>query len=378
MNRIWLLVLVLVALGNSGCTHTALARRTVNQASTLTDLQYRQVLDNAAMFACNPDALPWHLKLVGGSVQVTDQGTGLFNEVITKGKPNVYSLTVTGQRGVVNQWGVIPTVDADNLQLLELAYRKAVDPLDAEGCLREKLYAKILELAVQFNIVLSEETLVRAIDSVGRLDEAKKTLLKRRAADLHWRLEETFDVVARLSRPITEGEIDDYAKRLFSKITEETRGEAKAKAQQQQDRDRVNVMQARISVEDEIVRLTREATDLPFVPRYPVTGRAEHNLRSTELAEKQITVLLDLAENPDFGRPWLVMASSRLHLPHCVCYVGEYCKCGCHRFVGVAPADLGTLRRFTLGVLTLAPITSQESSATVPGGSISYSPTIAR
>ncbi|MEO2088158.1 MAG: hypothetical protein ABGY75_01500, partial [Gemmataceae bacterium] len=61
-----------------GCTHTALERRTVKQASTLTDLQYQQVLDNMAMFACNPDTMPWHLKLKGGLVQIADQGSGGF------------------------------------------------------------------------------------------------------------------------------------------------------------------------------------------------------------------------------------------------------------------------------------------------------------
>ena len=64
------IALFAVLVFSSGCTHTALERRTVNQASTMADLQFHQVLDNLAMFACNPDALAWHLKLAGGTIQV--------------------------------------------------------------------------------------------------------------------------------------------------------------------------------------------------------------------------------------------------------------------------------------------------------------------
>ena len=55
-NQMWLsrlLVAVLLFGTNCGCNHVVLQRRTVNQASTLLDLQYRQVLDNIAMFMCN-------------------------------------------------------------------------------------------------------------------------------------------------------------------------------------------------------------------------------------------------------------------------------------------------------------------------------------
>ena len=59
----------------SGCTQVQLARSTINQGSTLSDLQRRLVLDNLAMFYANPDSLAWHVKLQGGLVQVADQGS---------------------------------------------------------------------------------------------------------------------------------------------------------------------------------------------------------------------------------------------------------------------------------------------------------------
>src|SRR5206468_6454498 len=139
-----------------------------------------------------------------------------------------------------------------------------------------------------------------------------------------------------------------YAKRLYGKITEETRGEARVRAQQQQERDRVNISQARIGVEDELVRLTREACSLPYVPRYPVTGRAEHSPSSTGQAEDKIKVLVDLAENPEFAKPWIVVANCRGDLPPCALHVGQCCKGDCQCYVGVAPENLGVLRDFTL------------------------------
>lgn len=374
--RFWPLLAVLAVMGNSGCTHQALARRTVYQGSTLTDLQYHQVLDNIAMFACNPDALPWHLKLNSGSVQVSDQGTGLFSDVFTADKPTIYTMTFSAQRGVVNQWAVIPTVDPENLAALELAYQKAIDPLDTEGRLRQAIFARIGEIAVNFNIVLTSDTLDKVIDSAGQLDDVARWNLKRKNAEFHKRLEQAFDHVARLSQPISDDQIDNYARRLYGKITEETRGEARVKAQQQQERDRVSISQSRIGVEDELVRLTRAACNLPYVPRYPATGRAERAPYSIEQAEKQIRTLQALAESPEFARPWIIFAKCRSDLPPCLSYVGTWCKNGCHCYVGVAPENLGVLRNFTLAILTLAPITAQESGSAIGGNSITYSPTI--
>jgi hypothetical protein len=43
----------------TGCSTTArLRQRTINQGSTLPELQYQQVLSNLAQFAVNPSALP--------------------------------------------------------------------------------------------------------------------------------------------------------------------------------------------------------------------------------------------------------------------------------------------------------------------------------
>ena len=361
---------------SSGCTHTALERRTVNQASTMADLQFHQVLDNLAMFACNPDALAWHLKLAGGTIQVTDQGTGSLLQTFTRDKPAVFTPTFSAQRGVVNQWSGVPTIDANSLSLLQLAYQKALNPLDEDGTLGEALFMRICEIAVQCNIVLTRDTLNKAIDINSTLDEVRKAQLKRKNEDLHEQLDRAFEHVARLNRPITDAQIDNYAMRLANKITEDTRGESRARLQIQQEQQRVALQQARVFVEDEIVRLTRDICRLPFIPRYPISGRTEHNPQDIEVAQDQIRALLELAESPKFATPWVSVGKSRSDLPARCGYVGYYRKGlgGC--YVGVTTENLGTLRDFTLIVLTMAPIPTQESPPGFPAGGITFSPTL--
>src|SRR3954464_4139801 len=60
----------LLALFCSGCTGLQLKRSTIDQASTLSELQYQQVMNNLAMFAGNPAAIPWHITIKDGSAQV--------------------------------------------------------------------------------------------------------------------------------------------------------------------------------------------------------------------------------------------------------------------------------------------------------------------
>ncbi len=66
------LIIALCVLCGSGCMTARLRQRTINQGSTLPELQYQQVLGNLAMFADNPAALPWHVNLREGTTQLTD------------------------------------------------------------------------------------------------------------------------------------------------------------------------------------------------------------------------------------------------------------------------------------------------------------------
>jgi hypothetical protein len=128
-----LFISVLCALG-PGCTHYRLEVNTVKQAQTVVDLEYRQILDNLAMFCLNREALPSLVTLKTGASQVGDTGSAGFlgTSGLTYGSPaNFYSSfgsspTITGTRTIVDQWGSSPVTDDNNLLLLQKAFRCAL------------------------------------------------------------------------------------------------------------------------------------------------------------------------------------------------------------------------------------------------------------
>ena len=106
-----------------GCTNMRLRREVIAQAETLTDLHYAQVLGNLAMFADNPSAIPWHVRMVDATAQVTDSGTAGFG--LNAGGPNSSAPRVGGSRTVVEQWGMSPVTQEITLRYLRVAYRRA-------------------------------------------------------------------------------------------------------------------------------------------------------------------------------------------------------------------------------------------------------------
>ncbi len=57
------LVILALTLISTGCTDAQLRITTLNQHATLTDLHYQMVLRNLAVFANNPDVIPWHTSI---------------------------------------------------------------------------------------------------------------------------------------------------------------------------------------------------------------------------------------------------------------------------------------------------------------------------
>ncbi len=107
----------------SGCMANRLRQRTINQGSTLTEMQYQQVLGNLALFSDNPAALPWHVNLREGTTQITDSASG--GALVALGPPAVTQPELYGSRTAVAQWGMSPVIDPTELQLLRVAYRRA-------------------------------------------------------------------------------------------------------------------------------------------------------------------------------------------------------------------------------------------------------------
>src|SRR4051812_43002145 len=71
-------------------------QRTINQGSTLPELQYQQVLDTLAQFAARPASLPRHVNLREGTSQVTDSLSG--GAAIDLGPPVTWFPQLLGSR----------------------------------------------------------------------------------------------------------------------------------------------------------------------------------------------------------------------------------------------------------------------------------------
>src|SRR3954471_4139540 len=108
----------------TGCTTGRLRQRTINQGSTLPEVQYQQVLDNLAQFAGRPASLPWHVNLREGTSQVTDSLSG--GAAVDLGPPVTWFPQLLGSRTAVAQWGMSPVIDPSELRLLRIAYRRAL------------------------------------------------------------------------------------------------------------------------------------------------------------------------------------------------------------------------------------------------------------
>jgi hypothetical protein len=136
MRRAILLIGLLPTL--SGCaTHLALRDDTVRVSNTLTDLQYKQILDNVARFHDDPDTVPSFVVTSAGTVAVNDQtGAGVSPTYAPtlpfslQGGGALPILTLlfpfSAQRTAAENWSLTPITDADNLRRLRCAYRLLV------------------------------------------------------------------------------------------------------------------------------------------------------------------------------------------------------------------------------------------------------------
>jgi hypothetical protein len=124
-------VLVLVGvLTLAGCTTVSLERHTVAQSGSAVDLRYHEVLDNLAMVASDPMALPAYSSIFAGSAQITDAGqltsTTLWQHAVGAGSQNGFgSETLNAQvsRQVVENWTLDPIVVPEKLEAMRAACR---------------------------------------------------------------------------------------------------------------------------------------------------------------------------------------------------------------------------------------------------------------
>jgi hypothetical protein len=338
---------VIIGVG-CGCTHIRLQGRTIRHASTLSDIQYQQVLDNLAMFSCVPDSLAWHVRINGGLIQIADQVSGSFGANL--GGPNVPAPLLGGDTNVLHQWNVDPVIEADDLELLQLLYRKAINPFDADGALKREAYDKICELSTSYHIALTRAVAFDMIETMKHgSSEEKLERLERIKADLD-------DLYAEIDK------VSERPQRYEPSSFSYGAGGPPSKLE---------------FLKEEVIRLTGEAGDEAVEPvgAYFRPGR---NVGLVDQAQDKIEALIKLFQegnddepNP-FSMPW-VMHGCKRDVPRCVCQVGRYKGCAGECYIWITPDHMRTFRDFVLIVLSIAPPEATEGT-TVTGLGAANSP----
>ena len=342
---------MLCALSTCGCTAVRLGRGTVSQSSTLTDIQYQQILDNLAMFACDPDAMAWHVKVNGGVVQVADQGMGMIAANV--GGPHAVAPSLGLQRNVLHQWNVDPVIDADDLALLHIAYRKAVHPEDFDGAIRRDAFEQICEISSGFHIALTRDVAMKMIDAL-HIDASPER--KEKLDHAHDALEKLYDRLDALSlreTPYDPAKLCHNGCQIPSELE---------------------------FVQEEIAKLSSSICDAAYLPVHSLM-RQRRNPGLVDQAQDRITALLSLVDEPEegappnpFSMPWVHVACHKRDIPPCACYIGRYTHCGQTCYAWVAPEQAKTLRDFTLVVLSLAPPDAQDVAPQTNGLGAANSP----
>lgn len=120
-------VLVLLV---GGCAHQQLTMSTVLTANSFQTIVYQIVLNNIAMFAAEPNTLPWHVRVRDGTVQIQDrigigqQGGGF--STFEGGGLGIETYGPQGSRQVALQWGTDAVGDPIQLYALQTVYRRVL------------------------------------------------------------------------------------------------------------------------------------------------------------------------------------------------------------------------------------------------------------
>lgn len=321
--RFWLFA-VLAAVFGSGCTSLRLSRNTIGQASTLSNLQIQQVMDNLAMFAGNPSAIPFHVSINSGSAQVADSGSAAFALAFgrSQGHLATYSPSFNGQRTIVDSWVMAPVTDDTELRLLSLAYRRALGleaSLDADDFANDLAHELKKQVSISDDFRLFNDVLLeRQRMSLKPFDDPRNPLR------LYDRLDEV-TIASNDERIVAENE------RVSS---------------DKFDPARANVL-SRTGAEEGLTVDARATA---------VTREVRRLLKDTEG---------DLKGIPSH---WFGVGCRKKDVPRDACYVGYYRdRCGEH-YVWVGPEQREQLKKFTLTILSLSTLLNEPQVVARAGG----------
>jgi hypothetical protein len=119
----YLATLALVA-SAAGCTTASLERRTVSQAVSVSDMRYQEIVDDFALLADDPGALPSFALLAQGTAMLTDTA-GIDSATLWDQALHGFSretLTPSARRNPDPNWSLNPVVAAPHQDALRRAF----------------------------------------------------------------------------------------------------------------------------------------------------------------------------------------------------------------------------------------------------------------
>ncbi len=349
--------LAIMLLFACGCTSERLRRITVDQASTLTDFQYQQVLNNLALLTNDPNALPWHLTIKTGTSQVSDTGTtGLAPGIVILNNSEPF---LTGSRAVVGQWGTVPVTDDTALRLLRNAYQRALG-IDAKLSLEDindLAHTLSSQIGTNSDIAITGELVRFAIeDSISQNFAARRWYVERM---YNKRLEQRR---LNLERPRNDLEQPLPLPRPFpaqfepEKRAEDTIREMKALVE--------NFRNSYVSTLERRIYTQGPRENGRFTPAdIPRTGLAQETVRQVDDIQDTLA---------EISQGWFHVGTKR-QVPHNACYKGH----SGNTWVWVDAEGRAELAEFSLTVLKLASAFKDAQLITAPSG-IQFSPALSQ
>ncbi|HEY4308052.1 MAG TPA: hypothetical protein VGN12_01255 [Pirellulales bacterium] len=99
----------------------SLKRHTLSQQASPTDIRFQQVLDDLAMVARDPAALPAYASIFAGTAQITDTAQLPSSTTLGPGAVGAQMLTPQLQRTVFGNWTLDPINSPEKLEVIRCA-----------------------------------------------------------------------------------------------------------------------------------------------------------------------------------------------------------------------------------------------------------------
>jgi hypothetical protein len=138
-----------IVMSCAGCTSVALRRHAVNQAATVSDLRYEEVVENLAILADQPGSLISFSIVAGGVAKLTDTVQGQTTTVWDHAVHGFSKETLTGvaKRSPDLQWTLAPVASKPQLEAIRYAclwqlYGPPPDDSEAMSLLRAPMYGE--------------------------------------------------------------------------------------------------------------------------------------------------------------------------------------------------------------------------------------------